>query len=186
VTGTAGIAAAVAIGLTVASSGPETVRTGPGVAKAGQAGHTTQRVHAGPRGGGLVTSERPFGTLTGTSAQAYLVTLATRVAQVTPATGRYWCQSVITAQLDPIGRGGQELTPAGQGEKHSLVSDYRYSIFARQVQDVCFEYSGTSSRNVGGDLQNLGAEPAIGTDAAAWRMDGSPAWPGARGTGMGS
>jgi hypothetical protein len=35
VTGTAGIAAAVAIGLTVASSGPSAVRTGPGAAKAG-------------------------------------------------------------------------------------------------------------------------------------------------------
>jgi len=35
VTGTAGIAAAVAIGLTVASSGPGAVRTGPGAAKAG-------------------------------------------------------------------------------------------------------------------------------------------------------
>jgi len=35
VAGTAGIAAAVAIGLTVASSGPAAVRTGPGAAKAG-------------------------------------------------------------------------------------------------------------------------------------------------------
>ena len=35
VTGTAGIAAAVAIGVTVASSGPGAVRTGPGAAKAG-------------------------------------------------------------------------------------------------------------------------------------------------------
>jgi hypothetical protein len=35
VTGTAGIAAAVAIGLTVASSGPGAVRTGPGAARAG-------------------------------------------------------------------------------------------------------------------------------------------------------
>jgi hypothetical protein len=35
VTGTAGIAAAVAIGLTVASSGPGAVRTGPGAAKSG-------------------------------------------------------------------------------------------------------------------------------------------------------
>jgi hypothetical protein len=35
VTGAAGIAAAVAIGLTVASSGPGAVRTGPGAAKAG-------------------------------------------------------------------------------------------------------------------------------------------------------
>ena len=43
VTGTAGIAAAVAIGLTVASSGPGAVRTGPGAAKAGgQAANSPQ------------------------------------------------------------------------------------------------------------------------------------------------
>jgi hypothetical protein len=140
----------------------------PGGGQPGQGGHGRQ--------GGLVTSERPFATLTGQPAGAFLTALATRVAQAKPATARYWCQRVTSAQLDPIGPGGQELTPAGQGLKPSPVSDYRYSIFARQVADDCFAYSKTGSRNVGGYLQDLGAQPATAKDAAAWRRDGSPAW----------
>lgn len=81
-----------------------------------------------------------------------------------------------SAQLAPIGPHGQELTPAGQGEKPSPVSDYRYSIFAQQVDDDCIVYTKTSSRNVGGYMQDLGARPATARDAAAWRRDGSPAW----------
>jgi len=125
---------------------------------------------------GLVTSERPFATLTGQPASAFLAALATRVAQAKPVTGRYWCERVITAQLDPIGPAGQELTPAGQGLPPSPVSDYRYSIFARQVDNDCFVYNKTGSRNVGGYIQDLGARPATAKDAAAWRRDGSPAW----------
>jgi hypothetical protein len=151
-----------------------------GVAAAGLAGAlaATSLLPGGsqPGQGGLVTSERPFGTLTGQPAGAFLTALATRVAQAKPVTARYWCQRVITAQLDPIGPGGQELTPPGQGLKPSPVTDYRYSIFARQAADDCFTYTKTSSRNVGGYIQDLGARPATAKDAAAWRRDGSPAW----------
>jgi hypothetical protein len=133
----------------------------------------------GPAGrgeGGLVTSERPLGTLTGQPAGTFLTALAVRVAQLTPATGRYWCLTSTTGQLAPIGPGGQELTPAGQGETPSPVSDYRYSIFARQNQVDCFQYSRAGSSNVGGYFQDLGAKPATAADTAAWRRDGSPAW----------
>jgi hypothetical protein len=126
--------------------------------------------------GGLITSERPLGTLTGQPAQAFLTTLATRVSKTKSATARYWCLRETSAQLDAIGPHGLELTPAGQGEKPSPVSDYRYSIFAQQVDDDCFGYTKTSSRNVGGYWQDLGARPATARDAAAWRRDGSPAW----------
>ncbi len=124
----------------------------------------------GRGGDGLITSERlPGGVLTGRPAQPFLVALATRVGSATPATGRYWCIGSVTAQLDAIGPGGQELTPPGQGETPSPVSDYRYSIFARQTADVCFTYTAATSRNVGGYIQDLGARPATARDAAAWR-----------------
>jgi hypothetical protein len=166
--GLTGIAAAGLAGaLAMLALVPGSTQHVPGRTQHGQASHA---------GGGLVTSERPFGTLTGQPASTFLVALATKVAQATPATGRYWCTDGTNGQLDPIGPSGQELTPAGQGEKPSPVADYRYSIFARLSSTDCFEYSGTSSRNVGGYLHDLGAQPATAADAAAWRQDGSPAW----------
>ena len=147
-----------------------------GIVAASLAGALVVTSLPGGAGHGLVTSERPFANLTGQPAGAFLTALATRVAQATPATGRYWCLRLISAELDPIGPGGQELTPAGQGLTPSPVSDYRYSIFARQAYDDCHTYSKTGSRNVGGYIQDLGARPATAKDAAAWRRDGSPAW----------
>jgi hypothetical protein len=125
---------------------------------------------------GLVTSERPFGTLTGQPAGPYLTALAARVAQVPAGTGRYWCTISTDGQLDPIGPGGHELTPSGQGERPSPVSDYRYSIITRNTAEDCFAISGSTSSNAGGYTQHLGAKPATAADATAWRRDGSPAW----------
>jgi hypothetical protein len=127
-------------------------------------------------GSGLVTSERPFGPLTDQPAGTYLTALAARVAQAPAGTGRYWCILGISGQLDAIGSAGQELVLSGLDEKPSPVSDYRYTIDARQANDDCFAISGDTSRNVGGYFQDLGAQPATAADAAAWRRDGSPAW----------
>jgi hypothetical protein len=127
-------------------------------------------------GSGLVTSERPFGTLTGQPAGTYLTALAARVAQAPAGTGRYWCTIGITGQLDAIGPGGQELDLSGLGGRPRPVSDYRYTIAARQVMDDCFAISGDTSSNVGGYFQDFGAQPATAADAAAWRRDGSPPW----------
>lgn len=167
-----------------------------GVAAAGLAGALAVAVllpgggaHRGRGSAGLVTSERPLGSLTGQPAHPFLLGMATRMAaaQPAPAIGRYWCQTMVAGQLDPIGPGGQELTPAGEGETPSPVTDYRYSIFARQSQADCLQYGKLPSgsiggyyndltRNIGGYVQDLGARPATARDAAAWRRDGSPAW----------
>jgi hypothetical protein len=160
-----------------------------GVAAASLAGALAVALLTGGAGGqpGLIASERPLGTLTGRPASPYLLAMATRVAAASPTTGKYWCQTMVAGQLDPIGPGGRELTPHGQGLPPSPVSDYRYSIFARQVQVDCLDYSKKPSgsiggyynalaRNLGGSFQDLGARPATARDAAAWRQDGSPAW----------
>lgn len=126
--------------------------------------------------GGLVTSERGYAIPSGRPAQAFLTAVATRIAQVKSGTGRYWCQSMTSGQLDPIGPRGRELTPAGQGETPSPASDYRYSVFSRSLQEDCFAYVGANTHNVGGYYQDLGARPASARDTAVWRRDGSPAW----------
>ena len=130
---------------------------------------------AGQGRGGLVTSERPFGVLTGQPAHPFLVALATRVAQST-TTGKYWCYAMVTAGLDAIGPGGKELTPAGEGETPSPVSDYRYSIDERTQEGGCQDPSNVGHPNIEGYVRQLGAQPATAKDAAAWRNDGSPAW----------
>jgi hypothetical protein len=137
--------------------------------------------HSGPAGdhGGLVTTEeRPLGTVSGRSAQAFLLAAATQLAQAPVSTGRYWCTQGVSAQLDAIGPGGMELTPPGGGKAQpaSPASDYRYSILDRQLMDACNQAGSTAI--VGGYLQELGARPATAADAAAWRKAGSPQWLG--------
>jgi hypothetical protein len=139
--------------------------------------------HSGPASAhsGLVTTEEmPLGTASGRSAQAFLLATATRLAQAPAATGSYWCNQSVSAQLDPIGPGGVELTPQGGGKAQpaSPVSDYRYSILDRQVSDSCREPDSSSTGIVGGYLQELGARPATAKDALAWKRAGSPAWLG--------
>jgi hypothetical protein len=92
------------------------------------------------------------------------VAAAWRLAQSDPLAG----------QIDPIGPGGQELTPAGQGPMPSPVSDYRYSIFARQKAVTCENSTGTT--NLPGYAQDLGAQPATASDRVAWQREGTPAW----------
>lgn len=129
--------------------------------------------------GGLVTTEeRPLGTASGRPAQAFLLATATRLAQAPVSTGRYWCNQSVSAQLDPIGPVGMELTPSGEGQPASPVSDYRYSILDQQESDACQEPGSTNTGIVGGYLQDLGARPATAQDAATWRKDGSPVWLG--------
>jgi hypothetical protein len=137
--------------------------------------------HSGPASdhGGLVTTEeRPLGSASGRPAQAFLLAAATRLAQAPVSTGRYWCNQSVSAQLDPIGPGGMELTPSGGGPEQpaSPVSDYRYSILDEQESDACQQPGVTGI--VGGYLQELGARPATAADAAAWRKGGSPKWLG--------
>jgi hypothetical protein len=177
----AGLAGAVGVALLTGGAGGQ-----PGPA-------TGQRPHGATASGtgsqpGLITTERPLGALTGRPASPYLLSMATRVlAAPAPKTGRYWCLTSVAGQLDPIGPGGRELTPPGQGQRPSPATGYRYSIFAQQRAADCQEYSKKPSasvggyynalaHNLGGYLQDLGARPATARDAAAWRRDGSPAW----------
>ena len=139
---------------------------------------------AHPGQGGLVaTEEQPLGAVSGHSAQAFLLATATRLAQAPPTAGRYWCNLSESAQLDPIGPAGQELTPAGQGQPASPPSDYRYSILDRQATAACSQPGSPHTGIVGGYVQELGARPATPRDAAAWRRAGSPAWLGWYATG---
>jgi hypothetical protein len=121
---------------------------GPDQAAAIAAGALGGGSHRRCRGqGGLITSEQlTGGILTGQPAHPFLVALATRVARATPPSGRYWCVGAVAGQIDPIGPGERELTPAGQGETPSPASDYRYSIFARQSTADCSGVTDPSGR----------------------------------------
>jgi hypothetical protein len=134
--------------------------------------------HSGhPAQDGLVgTEEQPLGAVSGHPAQAFLLATAIRLAHAPVTAGRYWCNMSVSAQLDPIGPAGQELTPAGQGEPVSPPSDYRYSILDRQAAAACSQPGSPHTGIVGGYVQELGARPATPRDAAAWRRAGSPAW----------
>lgn len=139
----------------------------PGASGPGRSGH-------GGGGGLIVSEDRPLGAVNAHAARTFLLATASRLAQTTPTSGRYWCDLSRSAQLDAIGAGGRELTPKGQGLPASPVSDYRYSILDRQVANDCFDPSGL--HNLGGYMRELGAAPATARDAAVWRREGSPAW----------
>jgi hypothetical protein len=130
----------------------------------------------GPSTGLVSTEEQPLGSLPSHAARPVLLAMAVKAGSAEAGSGRYWCTEMIEGALTPIGPGGLELTPPGEGGQPSPASDYRYSVFTRDRMVDCQTPQGV---DVGDFYQSLGARPATPADVAAWRQTGSPGrWQG--------
>lgn len=117
------------------------------------------------------TEEQPLGGLSSHAARPVLLGMAATAGRGGVGTGRYWCTDTVEGKLVPIGTGGRELTPPGQGGQPSPASDYRYSVVTKHRMVECETPQGTDA---GDFYQYLGARPATSADRAAWRRAGSP------------
>ncbi len=90
-------------------------------------------------------------------------------ARLQAGTGRYWCTDTVEGRLVPVGTGGRELNPPGQGGQPSPASDYRYSIVTKSRMVECETPQGTDA---GDFYQYLGARPATSAD----RDSLAPGW----------
>jgi hypothetical protein len=119
-------------------------------------------------------SRVPAGLAAGQSARPFLLAMAAKAAQ--QQAGRYYCTTEVQGNRELVGSGDRLLpqpwvtgpnrvpTSAPEGFKYALTRRYKIAQCTR-VSDVT-RYAIS--------WQYLGARPASGADARAWRRGGSP------------
>jgi hypothetical protein len=119
-------------------------------------------------------SHAPAGLLAGQPARPFLLAMAGKAAQ--QKTGRFYCTTEVQGDRELVGVGGRLLPePWLNGPNRvptSAPGGFRYALTRRYRITQCTRVSDVTRLTI--SMQYLGARPASGADARAWRRDGSP------------